>query len=678
MNRRPVFVVLTLLMMLALSGCCLKHDMQPATCTAPSTCSKCGKTEGAPLGHTEVTDEAVPPTCTESGLTEGSHCSVCGEVLKAQETTDALGHTVVIDEAVSPTCTESGLTEGSHCSVCGEVLKEQEVIDALGHTVVTDAAVPPTCTESGLTEGSHCSVCGEVLKEQEIIDALGHDWEDATFMKPKTCRRCGEVEGEALGAGYLLELLAPDENAEITEEKQNAAVQEADAPKKADYLITGNAFGSDADSWLSNSSLTYSVDTEDTNLKKYGLSAVINGSEPLDMVFASDADGIYIALPGLMDGCYFIGHEDFLKIAGPYMNTAGLNGEGAADMLYQDFSEEEMKALGEKYLGIMLSVANVHNSTEDLALYELEGLGETQPALTFTCMPEVSDWRMMLRELLSTARNDDLLMDVLVRAAAISTQNMSQQDLLRQFGVLKAEDLRPALQKLLDEAIENVNSYAESLYGTEFEIAVGSERIYAVKLGLPDGTVYGYESYGDADSLREDAVFSYGDAVSAFALNTLQKKGDGINGKLTVLFPDVISISYVTYGRTDGTVDFDIRLSALDAVITAKSSGSQDGRLVQLRYDTEDNDFEVSIQKTIREDDLVIDVDNRTVLKDESDIANAAVSIFISSVSETDFFLKVSELLETLGNPAPAEPASRESQASFPNGFSKAFSKAES
>ena len=642
MNRRPVFVVLTLLMMLALSGCCLKHDMQPATCTEPAVCSKCGKTEGSPLGHTEVTDEAVPPTCTETGLTEGSHCSVCGEVLKAQETIDALGHTEVTDEAVPPTCTETGLTEGIHCSVCGEVLKAQETADALGHTEAADEAVPPTCTETGLTEGSHCSVCEEVLKEQEVIDALGHDWEDATFMKPKTCRRCGEVEGEALGARYLFELLTPDQGTEIAEEKQSAAVP---------------------------------VDTGDEGLKKYGLSAVINGSEPLHVVFASDTDGIYISLPDLMNGCYYISHEDFLEIAGPYMKNAGLNGESAADMLYQGFSEEDMTALAQKYLDIILSVASVHNSAEELAYYELEGLGENQLALTFTCMPEVSDWRMMLRELLSTARNDDLLMDVLVRAAEISAQNLSQQELLLQFGVKHLEDLRPALQKLLDEAIENVNSYAESLYGTAFEIAAGSDRVYAVKLGLPDGTVYGYESYGDADSLREDGVFSYGDTVSAFALNTLQKNGEGITGKLTVLAPDVISISYVTYRRSDDAVDFDIRLSAEDAVMTAKSSTSQGGRLVQLRYDTEENDFEVNIQKTKREAGLAIDVDHRTVLKNESDIANAAVSIFISSISETDFFLKASELLETLGNPAPAEPASRESQDSFSYGFSKAFSK---
>ncbi|MBR4742608.1 MAG: InlB B-repeat-containing protein, partial [Oscillospiraceae bacterium] len=93
----------------------------------------------------------------------------------------ATGHTPVTDAAVAPTCTETGLTEGSHCSVCNEVIVAQEVVPATGHTPVTDAAVAPTCTETGLTEGSHCSVCKEVIVAQEVVPATGHVWSEANY-----------------------------------------------------------------------------------------------------------------------------------------------------------------------------------------------------------------------------------------------------------------------------------------------------------------------------------------------------------------------------------------------------------------------------------------------------------------------------------------------------------------
>ena len=175
------------------------------------TCTETGKTEGKhcsvcnevlkaqevipATGHTEVTDAAVAPTCTETGKTEGKHCSVCNTVLKAQEVIPALGHTEVTDAAVAPTCTETGKTEGSHCSVCNTVLKAQEVIPATGHTEVTDAAVAPTCTETGLTEGTHCSVCNTVLKAQEVIHATGHTEVTDAAVAP-TCTESGKTEGK--------------------------------------------------------------------------------------------------------------------------------------------------------------------------------------------------------------------------------------------------------------------------------------------------------------------------------------------------------------------------------------------------------------------------------------------------------------------------------------------------
>ena len=143
------------------------------------------------MGHTEVIDVAVAPTCTKTGLTEGSHCSVCGDVIKSQEEVPANGHTEVADEAVASTCTKTGLTEGSHCSVCGDIIVEQKVVPAKGHTEVTDVAVAPTCTKTGLTQGSHCSVCGDVIKAQEVVPATGHAWDNGKITKAATCTTNG-------------------------------------------------------------------------------------------------------------------------------------------------------------------------------------------------------------------------------------------------------------------------------------------------------------------------------------------------------------------------------------------------------------------------------------------------------------------------------------------------------
>ena len=265
--------------MTAKAATCLEEGMQM------KTCSLCGdkKTQTtAKTGHTEVKDAAVEATCTSTGKTEGSHCSVCGTVIKAQteiakkahtygswkvvksvtctvdgskersctecgkKETQAIaktGHTEVKDAAVEATCTSTGKTEGSHCSICGTVIKAQteiakkahtygswkvvksatctvdgskersctecgkketQAIAETGHTEVKDAAVEATCTSTGKTEGSHCSVCGTVIKAQTEIAKKAHTWgawktiSSATVFAPKkqkrTCTKCKASE----------------------------------------------------------------------------------------------------------------------------------------------------------------------------------------------------------------------------------------------------------------------------------------------------------------------------------------------------------------------------------------------------------------------------------------------------------------------------------------------------
>ena len=125
----------------------------PATCeeaglTEGSHCSVCGEVltvqEVIPaLGHDwdegVVTKEA---TCSEAGVISYTCKRDAGHT--TTEEIPKTEHTVVIDPAVAPTETSTGLTEGSHCSVCGEIIKAQEVIPVLSPVTqfsdVTDTA----------------------------------------------------------------------------------------------------------------------------------------------------------------------------------------------------------------------------------------------------------------------------------------------------------------------------------------------------------------------------------------------------------------------------------------------------------------------------------------------------------------------------------------------------------
>ena len=141
--------------------------------------------------HDHSYEETIihPASCTETGLKK-MICSLCGEFY--EEEIPLQEHNVVIDEGVAATCETAGKTEGSHCSVCGTVLKAQEEIPATGHTIVEDAYVAPTCETPGKTEGSHCSECGFVFQTQQEIPPTGHSWTEKEITKEATCTEDGE------------------------------------------------------------------------------------------------------------------------------------------------------------------------------------------------------------------------------------------------------------------------------------------------------------------------------------------------------------------------------------------------------------------------------------------------------------------------------------------------------
>lgn len=113
-------------------------------------------------GHTWSTEYTIEnnATCTEPGIKD-IRCIKCGEIKQDSiQKIPATGHTIVIDKAIAPTCEEAGKTEGSHCNVCGEILKSQEEIPAIGHTMILEKIISQPTVFTAEKKEYKCSICG--------------------------------------------------------------------------------------------------------------------------------------------------------------------------------------------------------------------------------------------------------------------------------------------------------------------------------------------------------------------------------------------------------------------------------------------------------------------------------------------------------------------------------------
>jgi len=165
----------------------IEHIWKNADCTTPKTCAICNTTDGSPLGHHIVHQDAKDATCTEEGHNAYDMCTRCDYT--TNQTIPALGHNLgewVVD--VEATCTTEG-TKHQACTRCDYIANEK--IDALGHNLgewVVD--VEATCTTEGAKHQA-CTRCDYVTNEK--IEIVGHTWTDTTVETEKICTLCGII-----------------------------------------------------------------------------------------------------------------------------------------------------------------------------------------------------------------------------------------------------------------------------------------------------------------------------------------------------------------------------------------------------------------------------------------------------------------------------------------------------
>ena len=182
---------------LFLTSCECDHEWEEATCQAPKTCTKCGKTADEQLGDHQWEDA----TCTEPKT-----CKLCGE--KAGQ---PLGHTPgEWIETQAASCTQEG-SKTTTCTVCGETVTE--TIPKTEHVLADwEIQTPATYSDAG-TRIQKCTVCGQIINSESynMTEEEKNQWLKANCQKysfDEIARNPSEYNGKyAVFTGEVIQVM---------------------------------------------------------------------------------------------------------------------------------------------------------------------------------------------------------------------------------------------------------------------------------------------------------------------------------------------------------------------------------------------------------------------------------------------------------------------------------------
>lgn len=195
----------------------------PATCTAPQLCTKCGAVIVNALGH-DYQEAVTAPTCTGMGFTVFT-CSRCGDNYKG-DYTDATGHKPgdwIIDK--EPT-TDSEGEKHKECENCGqttdteaiEKIYMQATTDSKGEAIVGGYLVTITDTDTkNPVSGAAVTLNKDGSLSIRLPNSRLLDYDDQTTVKVQL------VKDKSPVAGMFVAVM--DKNANYCEGKTDKAGQ---------------------------------------------------------------------------------------------------------------------------------------------------------------------------------------------------------------------------------------------------------------------------------------------------------------------------------------------------------------------------------------------------------------------------------------------------------------------
>lgn len=261
---------------------------EPATCTEPQLCTRCGAVLENALGH-DYAEEVTAPTCTEMGYTTFT-CTRCGDTNKG-DYTEAAGHKPgdwIVDK--EPT-TDSEGSRHKECTICGKKLEEepiekiynQSTTDEHGEAVVGGYLVTVTDTD---TKNPVANATVTLHKDNTLSVRLPNsrllDYADQTTIKVQLVKDKSAVEG--------MFIAVTDKHDNYSEGKTDKAgqltVPGASGSTNEDGDVTVGWEDEDGDRWT----LTVTVEDYETSRPIEGAGVSIGKGGNITVTLPDDVD----------------------------------------------------------------------------------------------------------------------------------------------------------------------------------------------------------------------------------------------------------------------------------------------------------------------------------------------------------------------------------------------------